>query len=650
MPAKARSSDPAIRSDPGGAFTRYSIDGLEQGLGPDARRPVDEHRQQRRRERTGPDDRRTQQILARALRVGHRRGERRDRARQVEPVEAQPGDRVPFGEAGATLALGDARVEHLPRQEAVSHEQRRGRLGQRIALVRIPERSRAGLARLDRFRFAQQRDDVIAAVIPESRQSAECLDHAAGPVGASRLGLRPLHGLDQQVRVAGQARRVLLLERLPPEHAARQQEDRSDRDDRAEELVLPDLTPCEHDERLPADPNRLVIRDAQQVASQVLAIGVAILRLLREQLCQHRLEIARRTRDESTERRRPPVQHRLQQRLGGVTVERQAAGHALEQRDAERVEVARGTGAPTLRLLGRGVVERAEEAALPGQGARLLVEELRQSEVRERERTVGMNEDVPGLDVTMEDPAPVCVRERVRHAREPPRCLATVHRGFAEPARVLDVLVEADTVDLLHREVQQPTSLAVAVDRDDVLMVKRRGRARLGTEAIPHVRVGGELRGEHLERDDAFERLLPRLVDRAHPAATEHADDAKVAEALRHVGRHLSHQRIDVVERLQPRQQILRVVRTLVPQLTPVVATGSTRSRQQLGHPLVGGVRLSLVTGRRPDLLHQSCSSLANRFSARPSSRWIAFSVLPIRSAMSLACQPSIRLSTTTSR
>ena len=72
--------------------------------------------------------------------------------------------------------------------------------------------------------------------------------------------------------------------------------------------------------------------------------------------------------------------------------------------------------------------------------------------------------------------------------------------------------------------------LADLVDRHDARMVEVRGGLGLDVEPLD-VGLGGELAGEdHLERDGAVEAHLPGLVDDAHAAAGDLADELVVAE------------------------------------------------------------------------------------------------------------------------
>ena len=112
-------------------------------------------------------------------------------------------------------------------------------------------------------------------------------------------------------------------------------------------------------------------------------------------------------------------------------------------------------------------------------------------------------------------------------ARLAGRCASRSPRFCAE---LLDHLRQALAFDELHRVVVDAAFDADGVDGDDVRVVERGGGAGFVLEAGQLLLV--EHRGERqdLQRDAAAERELLGLVDDAHAAAAELAEDAEVAE------------------------------------------------------------------------------------------------------------------------
>ena len=97
-------------------------------------------------------------------------------------------------------------------------------------------------------------------------------------------------------------------------------------------------------------------------------------------------------------------------------------------------------------------------------------------------------------------------------------------RAVGQPLR------EALPVDVAHREVVLALVLADLVDRHDAGVVEVAGGLGLGVEPLD-VGLAGELPGQdHLQGHEAVEAHLPGLVDDAHAAAGDLAEDLVVAE------------------------------------------------------------------------------------------------------------------------
>ena len=93
-------------------------------------------------------------------------------------------------------------------------------------------------------------------------------------------------------------------------------------------------------------------------------------------------------------------------------------------------------------------------------------------------------------------------------------------------------LVERRALDQFHRIEVDAVLGAGGVDRDDVRMVQPGSRLGLMSEPIDGPGGQPQAGAEDLERYLAVERDLTGLVDDAHAAATNLADEFKIAEAL----------------------------------------------------------------------------------------------------------------------
>ena len=182
------------------------------------------------------------------------------------------------------------------------------------------------------------------------------------------------------------------------------------------------------------------VEDAAQLLRDVLRRRRALVRRLREQAQDQRLERLRALGvvPRRGDGRRVDV---LADHADGVVAEeRRPAGHHLVEHRAERVEVAARVGRAAERLLGRHVGDGADHHALHRHAR--AVEGDGEAEVAERGVAVGVEPDVAGLEVAVDDAAAVRVRERLARparrsssrARAAMRCCsAFASRSSTEP-------------------------------------------------------------------------------------------------------------------------------------------------------------------------------------------------------------------------
>ena len=92
--------------------------------------------------------------------------------------------------------------------------------------------------------------------------------------------------------------------------------------------------------------------------------------------------------------------------------------------------------------------------------------------------------------------------------------------GSGRPAAVEQV-PQVRALEELHGQVGPPGLLADVVDRDDVRVVQRRGRARLGVEAGDAGRVADHVVRKDLDRDAPAEPRVLRPPDLSHSAGAQ---------------------------------------------------------------------------------------------------------------------------------
>jgi hypothetical protein len=151
-----------------------------------------------------------------------------------------------------------------------------------------------------------------------------------------------------------------------------------------------------------------------------------------------------------------------------------------------------------------------------------------QAEIRDFRRTEAVNEsilipslfarieeDVPGLEVTMDDTLSVSLAhgpgERCRQRGGRPRRLRLV----------VDALVESSSRNVFERQIGLPFEFANLMDSHDIRMMQPCDRLRLGTKSIELSSARASAREHHLERDQTLQAEMKRLVNHAHTASSD---------------------------------------------------------------------------------------------------------------------------------
>ena len=167
---------------------------------------------------------------------------------------------------------------------------------------------------------------------------------------------------------------------------------------------------------------------------------------------------------------------------------------------------------------------------------RVGLQPLDQPEVGDLRRPVAGQEDVRRLDVAVDDPT------AVGHVHGPGQRLDDPRRVLDGLRFAGDPLRQAASLEELQREIRQAVVLADLEDLDDVGVVDGGDGAGLGLEASQVVRSCTGAGLDHLQRDQALEPEVPRLVHDPHAAGAQHAQDLVAGDprpfaALAAVGR-----------------------------------------------------------------------------------------------------------------
>ena len=200
--------------------------------------------------------------------------------------------------------------------------------------------------------------------------------------------------------------------------------------------------------------------------------------------------------------------------------ERMLARERFPEQDPDRPDVARRAGLLAAEALRGDVGERAGDVADGGQ--RLGLVELGESEVEQphRDAVVLGEEHVRRLDVAMDDPAAVRVREPVED-------LGRGLDGLAVPQlAAAHRVAQGDAADVLVGDVDVTGVGAEAVRAQAALVPEPRGGLGLALGAV----CGLPLPGDDLEGDVEAVSLVAGEPDRAGAAAAERAQRAVAVE------------------------------------------------------------------------------------------------------------------------
>ena len=153
--------------------------------------------------------------------------------------------------------------------------------------------------------------------------------------------------------------------------------------------------------------------------------------------------------------------------------------------------------------------------------------DLGHAEVEDLRRAVGEEHDIRRLHVPMDDAMLVRLLQSACDLEGDRDGVLTRQRAAQEARLQRLAVVER------HRDEQLPLGcLADLVDRADVGMIQRRGRAGLQQKAAFRLRSRAEVAGQELQGDVSAEPLVERFVDHSHRPGAEGFEHAVPADGL----------------------------------------------------------------------------------------------------------------------
>jgi hypothetical protein len=157
----------------------------------------------------------------------------------------------------------------------------------------------------------------------------------------------------------------------------------------------------------------------------------------------------------------------------------------------------------------------------------------RQPEVEDLGVPLGGHDDVVGLEVAVDQACGVRVGQRIRDLDGEIDRSARVQRPAGDGLR------QRLAWRVLEDQKQLILIFADFIERRDVRVREHRGRSRVPQEPLASNRIGGNVGGQHLDRDRPAETGVACTVDLAQAAGADAIEDLVVAEGLEHGRRRL---------------------------------------------------------------------------------------------------------------
>ena len=322
-----------------------------------------------------------------------------------------------------------------------------------------------------------------------------------------------------------------------------------------------------------------------------------------------------------------------------------AAGEQFVEHDAQSVNVACVTDRGARQLF-RACIRRRQAPILSARGWSRLgigrrIEQFGDAEIEQLGHAIISHQYVSGLQVTVHDVLPVCVRHRQAHLAKEAQAV------FEAESSISAVTIDRLAFDVLHHEVRRAVRARAAIDEPcDVGMFEVREDLALRAEPFA-LMLRCERAAQHLDRDlFAILVIRPfREIDHSHAAVLQRTQQAPRAQPL------------------AARVHILQQTYCLVLDgVTDAVARNALRAQQRFDLPAQGAVVPALCIEARPlgirvevdctveerlDLfpalgVHDDGSRMApcSQDSARRNSRWTVLGDTPVASAVSSIDSP----------
>ncbi len=250
-----------------------------------------------------------------------------------------------------------------------------------------------------------------------------------------------------------------------------------------------------------------------QVDNHILHVLIAVVGVLRQRLADVVIQLDGNPHPYRCDRRRLPVDNRVQHRLLAIPLERQSPRDHFIKQHAQRPDVGAAVGWLAFGLLGRHARDGPHYGLCFCQPR--SVGQTRQPKIENLHLPLWGEHEVRTLDVAV-DNVPLV------RGLQPLSGLHGDVEGFVEFERAgADLFVEAPSLDVGHGDEHLPAGLVDFVNGANVCMIDRRRGLGFAAEAFFRRGVFGEVRSQELQRDGSIEVCIESLVDDAHAAFAE---------------------------------------------------------------------------------------------------------------------------------
>ena len=275
-----------------------------------------------------------------------------------------------------------------------------------------------------------------------------------------------------------------------------------------------------------------------QVDGEITHTLIPAVRILGQALAQYSMKLRAGGQVLDARRRRHLAENRADRVGGAALPERRHSRDHLVQDGAERKDVAARVNRFTTHLLGRHIAHGAHDDAFGcahlhvghgrGIGERTVghgIHQLRHAEVDDLQVAVLRDEQVFGLEVTVNDAARVHLAEGVC------RLTGVLERQTEVQRASLEYLAQRAAFDVLHGDVRAAVNLVDVVDGSDVRVVDRRRHACFLDEPLAPRFILRERGVNQLEGRSALQLQVFGEENLSHSALSQKFEDTVVTDS-----------------------------------------------------------------------------------------------------------------------